>query len=252
MFERSNPDGADTRGHAAPAGAIVTGAASGIGRAVSQALYNAGWKVVGIDIHSSDENDAIPVLRADISEETQVDQVIAQAADQLGVLSLVVNCAGIEIDTSVEEMQVDDIDRMFAVNVRGTMLVTRAALRHMPNHGPDSGRIINVSSELAYLGRAGASAYCATKGAILSFTRSCARELAPRILVNAVAPGPIDTPLIKFGQMSAEQQAQEQGNPLRRIGQPSEVAAVVVFLSSRGASFITGQCYAVDGGAAMR
>ncbi|WP_144111716.1 SDR family NAD(P)-dependent oxidoreductase [Paraburkholderia sp. BCC1886] len=234
------------------AGAIVTGAASGIGRAVAQALHEAGWNVVGIDLHSSEGSQAVPVLHADISEEAQVERVIAQAAAQLGELNLVVNCAGIEIDASVEEMEVRDIDRMFAVNVRGTMLVTRAALRHIRDSGPDSGRIINVSSELAYLGRAGASAYCATKGAILSFTRSCARELAPKILVNAVAPGPIDTPLIRFAQMSAEQQAQEQDNPLRRIGQPSEVAAVVVFLASRGASFITGQCYGVDGGAAMR
>jgi 3-oxoacyl-[acyl-carrier protein] reductase len=125
--------------------------------------------------------------------------------------------------------------------------MTQAALPKIP----EGGRIINVASELAYLGRAGASVYAATKGAILSLTRSWARELAPDILVNAVAPGPVDTPLLGWDAMNAEQRALETLNPLGRIGRPEEIAAVIAFLASDRASFITGQCLSADGGSAM-
>ena len=137
---------------------------------------------------------------------------------------------------------------MYAVNVRGTALVSKAVLPLLP----DGGRIINLASELAYLGRGGASGYCATKAAILGLTRSWARELAPRILVNAVAPGPIDTPLLGFEGMTAAQKAVETANPLGRIGRPEEVAEAILFLAGPGGDFMTGQCLGVDGGAAMR
>jgi 3-oxoacyl-[acyl-carrier protein] reductase len=226
--------------------AIVTGAASGIGRAAARALSDAGSTVIGLDL--ADRGADIRILVADISIESEVDRAVDEAKTLLGGIDLVVNAAGIELDSRLAALDIDALDRMYAVNVRGTALVAKAALRHMK----PGGRIINLASELAYLGRAGASGYCATKGAILSLTRSWARELAPDILVNAVAPGPIDTPLLGFDRMTEAQRAMELDNPLRRIGRPEEVAAAIVFLAGPGASFITGQCIGVDGGAAMR
>jgi 3-oxoacyl-[acyl-carrier protein] reductase len=172
---------------------------------------------------------------------------VAAAASALGGFDILVNCAGIEIDAPLRSVTADSLDRMYAVNVRGAILVAREVLKAMP----PGGRIINIASELAFLGRGGASGYCATKGAMLSLTRSWARELAPDIVVNAVAPGPIDTPLLGFDRMSPEQRALEVDNPLRRIGRPEEVAAAVLFLASPATNFMTGQCISVDGGAAM-
>jgi 3-oxoacyl-[acyl-carrier protein] reductase len=234
--------------------AIVTGAASGIGRAAAILLRRGGATVVGLDIAPPPGGtaDGITLLQVDITDEAQVRAGVAEAARRLGGLDLLVNSAGIEIEAPLAQLRAEDLDRMYAVNVRGLVLVTREAQRHFTADAPDSYRIINVASELAYLGRAGASGYCATKAAVLGLTRSWARELAPHGLVNAVAPGPVDTPLLRFSAMSPQQQALEQDNPLGRIGTADEVAAVIAFLASAGASFITGQCYGADGGAAMR
>jgi 3-oxoacyl-[acyl-carrier protein] reductase len=226
--------------------ALVTGAASGIGRAIATALGEAGARVAGMDLVTA-KSAPYPMIISDVADEAAVRNGVGYALDELGGLDVLCNAAGIEKGTQLSELDMAIVQRMFAVNVFGTMHVTKAALPHLS----DGGRVINIASELAYLGRAGTSAYCATKGAILSLTRSWARELGPRILVNAVAPGPTDTPLLDFGNMSPELQALELSNPLGRIGQPEEIAAVVVFLAGPGATFITGQCLGVDGGAAM-
>ena len=144
-------------------------------------------------------------------------------------------------------MSAADIDRHLAINVRAAILVAREAVRVMGA----GGRIINLASELAYVGRANASLYVATKAAMLGLTRSWARELAPDILVNAVAPGPTDTPLLGFEALSSAQRALELTQPLGRIGTPAEIAAAIVFLAGPGATFITGHCLGVNGGAAM-
>jgi 3-oxoacyl-[acyl-carrier protein] reductase len=226
--------------------ALVTGAASGIGRAAAFSLRAAGAAVLGLDLAPGTGD--IDMLGCDVSDERSVQDAVDEAAARLGGIDILVNCAGIELDAPLADLDIADLDRMYAVNLRGPVLVTRAALPHIL----EGGRIINFASELAYLGRAGASAYCATKGAILSLTRSWAREFGPRIRVNAIAPGPIDTPLLHFDSMTPELRALETSNPLGRIGRPEEVAAAVLFLAGPAASFITGQCIGVDGGAAMR
>lgn len=216
--------------------AVVTGAARGIGLAICAALTRDGFEVHGLDLAGA-------ALEADVVDPASV----AAAFAQVPRIDVLVNNAGILVEGALASMPLADFDRQVAVNLRGPFVVTQAALRNIPR----GGRIINVASELAYLGREGASAYAATKGAMLSLTRSWARELAPEITVNAVAPGPVDTPLLGFDAMTPEQQAVERRNPLGRIGQPGEVAEVIAFLASDRAGFITGQCYSADGGAAM-
>ena len=226
--------------------AIVTGAASGIGLATANALLDAGARVVGYDIQTSPLA-RFPLLNVDITDRGRVREAMngPEGFDRIDAL---VNSAGLEIPSSLADLDLAVFEKMYRVNVGGTIIVTQAALPKLS----EGARVINLASELAYLGRAGDSAYSATKGAILSLTRSWARELGPRILVNAVAPGPIDTPLLAFDKMTPELQTLETSNPLGRIGRPEEVAAMIVFLAGPGATFTTGQCFAVDGGAAMR
>ena len=141
-----------------------------------------------------------------------------------------------------------EFDLMHAVNVRGPFVLTQALLPLLC----DGAQVVLVASELARLGHAGASAHAATKGAVISLTGSWAREFAPRILVNAAAPGPVDTPLLGFEAMSEAERAVETTLPLGRIGTPAEVAAVVAFLAGPECGYVTGQCFGLDGGAAMR
>lgn len=224
---------------------LITGAASGIGKATATMFADAGASVIGLDF----EDSAGPprIMRCDLTRETDIASAVAAAADELGGVDILVNNAGIMQESGIRSITADHIDRHLAVNVRATILVTRETLPHLR----EGARIVNIASELAYLGRANASVYCATKAAILGLTRSWARELAPHILVNAVAPGPTDTPLLAFDTLTAEQRALETAHPMGRIGRPEEIASAVLFLAGAGATFFTGQCISPNGGAAM-
>ena len=222
--------------------ALVTGAASGIGRAAIDALAEAGANVAGLDVHTPEQSPHF-FVRADLRNEAEIIAGVAAAVRHLGGLDILVNNAGLMREAPLRDVTAADIDLHFSVNVRGAILVAREALKAMGR----GGRIINTASELAYLGRQNASVYVATKAAMLGLTRSWARELAPDILVNAVAPGPTDTPLLAFDAMTPDQKALDLAHPLARLGRPDEIAAAIVFLAGPGATFITGHCL----GAAM-
>jgi 3-oxoacyl-[acyl-carrier protein] reductase len=224
---------------------LVTGAANGIGKATAAMFRDAGARVAGLDLEES--AGAIRIFRCDLAREDDIVGGVAQAARQLGGIDVLVNNAGIMREAPLAAVDAGHVDLMFAVNVRAAILVTREVLPHLG----DGARIVNIASELAYLGRANASVYCATKAAILGLTRSWARELAPRILVNAVAPGPTDTALLAFESFTPEQKALETAHPLGRVARPEEIAAAVLFLAGPGATYFTGHCMGANGGAAM-
>jgi 3-oxoacyl-[acyl-carrier protein] reductase len=221
--------------------AVVTGGASGIGLAIAQAFATEGAHVT-----IADRAAAMPV---DVANEAEVTNLFAEIAKQGGI-DILVNCAGILIEKPLLETSVEDFDRLMGVNLKGVFLVGREALRLMVAQGR-GGRVINIASELAYLGRENCSIYCASKGGVLSLTRAWAREFAPHILVNTIAPGPIDTPMLGIESTSPETLAKESQNPLGRIGRPEEIASAALFLAGPGATFMTGQCVSPNGGAAM-
>lgn len=238
--------------------AFVTGVSSGIGAAAAHALAAAGARVFGCDLKPSERTcDAVRScggemvgFRGDVSVEGDVIGAIGACLDSFGAPDIAVNCAGTANECPSLEETVEDFDRVVAVNLRGTFLVGREAIRQMMSHGK-GGRVVNIASDLGYLGRAGYGSYCASKGAVLSLTRSWAREFAPRILVNCVAPGPIDTPMLGPEFMSPEVRASETAIPLARIGSVEEVAAAIVFLCGPGATFMTGQTIGPNGGSVM-
>jgi 3-oxoacyl-[acyl-carrier protein] reductase len=240
--------------------ALVTGGASGIGRAIALAFAGEGACVAIADRAPQERIEAVVAeiqaaggqafaVRADVAEEAEVLALFEAISGRFDGLDVLVNNAGILIEKPLLETTAEEFDRLIGVNLRGAFLVGREALRIMVAQG--DGRIINIASELAYLGRENCSVYCASKGGVLSMTRSWAREFAPTILVNAIAPGPTDTPMLGAEFTSPQTLAKEAQNPLGRIGRPEEIASAAVFLAGPGATFMTGQCVSPNGGAVM-
>lgn len=235
--------------------AVITGGASGIGLAIATAFADEGAKVMIADRASDEKLKAAAqkakaqARRVDVTSEAEVKDLFAMAAQQGGV-DILVNCAGILVERPLLETSVEDFDRQIGVNLKGVFLTGREGLRLMVAQGR-GGRVINIASELAYLGRENCSLYCASKGGVLSMTRAWAREFAPHILINTIAPGPIDTPMLGIEQTSPETLTKESQNPLGRIGRPEEIASAALFLAGPGGTFMTGQCVSPNGGAAM-
>ena len=237
---------------------LVTGASRGIGKAIAVAMGNAGARVALVADSDStevcrlitDSGGEARTYSVDVSEEVQVRKLFEAVLSDFGTVNVLVNNAGVQLEKPLLETDLSEFDWVMDTNVRGTFLMGREAIRHMIEKGV-SGRVINIASDLAYLGREQFSVYCASKAAVLSLTKSWAREFAPGILVNSICPGPIDTDMLKVENMSPQWLAKESNIPLGRIGQPDEISGLAVFLAGPSSTFITGQGIGVNGGSVM-
>ncbi|MFC3073414.1 SDR family NAD(P)-dependent oxidoreductase [Shinella pollutisoli] len=239
--------------------AIVTGAGSGIGRAIAVKLAVVGHAVTVNDLSLERAEALAGEIRAaggkaaavagDVSAEADAGAIHAAAVAAHGDVGLLVNNAGIVHQALFEDLTVGDFDRMFAVHVRGTFLMTKAVLPAMLSAG--EGIVVNVASQLGQIGGVELVHYSGAKAAIIGMTKALAREVSARgVRVNAVAPGPINTPLVMA--LSEDWRAAKRAElPLGRFGEPEEVAEAVAFLASPAASLFVGQTLGPNSGDVM-
>lgn len=243
--------------------ALVTGAGSGMGEATARRLADDGMAVAVLDVDpAAAERVAADIVAtgaravaviADISRRDQVELAVKQARESLGPITVLVNNAGIENFTRFEDIDVDNWDRIIEVNLKGSYNVTQVVLPDMV--AAHWGRIVNIASVAAQIGAAGMVHYSASKGGVISMTRSLAQELGSRgITVNAVAPGFILTPMaqraIDNGAFPLPVEEMVKAYPIPRLGKPEEVAAVCAFFASEEAGYISAQLLGVNGGTA--
>ena len=239
--------------------AVVTGAGSGIGRAIAEQLAAEGATVVVSDINAESAKETAAALgnnsvglRVDVTSRESVDEMVEAVTGEFGRIDILVNNAGWDKVEPFLDSKISDWDRVIAINLYGTLHCSQAVLKVMADQG--SGSVINIGSDAGRVGSSGEAVYSAAKGGVVALSKTLAREMArSNVNVNCVCPGPADTPL--FAGISDEnpklRQALERAIPMRRLAQPSDLAAAVVFFASDEASYITGQTLSVSGGLTM-
>ncbi len=234
----------------------ITGISGGIGSATAAAFRMAGWAVAGVDVRPMEGSVEVDRF-AEIDLATEDVQPRLRAfLEDLDRLDALVNSAALQATRTALETSVEEWDRVQAANVRGAFLASKAAHELLGEHG---GAVVNVASVHALATSVGAAAYAASKGALTALTRTLAVEWAPRVRVNAVLPGAVDTQMLRSGFQRSTLQPEdaraqvESRTPLGRIGRPDEIAQAILFLADADrSSFVTGQFLVVDGGALAR
>ncbi|MGH2864618.1 MAG: SDR family NAD(P)-dependent oxidoreductase [Solirubrobacteraceae bacterium] len=236
--------------------ALVTGAASGIGRATARRLSATGMVVAAADLHEEGAQATAAELEdasgfaVDVAGERSVAALVEAVRERLGAPTVIVNCAGWD-----ETRRFIDTDRGFwekvlAINLLGVVAITHAFLQEMIESA-QGGRVVNVASDAGRVGSSGEAVYAGAKGGVIAFTKSLARETARHgITANAVCPGPTDTPLFR-AQPPKLQEALQRAVPLGRLGTAEDVAEAIAFFASEPAGYITGQVLSVSGGLTM-
>lgn len=241
---------------------IITGAATGIGRATALLFAREGASVVVADINEDDAQRTVAdiegegadarFVRTDVSEAEDVQALMERAAEEMGGIDVIVNNAGAQRSGAVTEFEESEWDLLMRVNPRSCFLGAKYGVPYLRERG--GGSIVNVSSLAGLKGGPGMTAYSASKGAIIAFTRALAEELAPdNIRANSVCPGWIDTPFnepaIEFmGGRAQQEEMVQQTVPLKRQGTPEEIAPGILYLASDASSYVTGQELVIDGG----
>ena len=224
--------------------ALVTGGASGIGAATVSLLRAMGSRVASLDLHAS--SDADLSLEVDVADEAQMAEAMQRVQGELGLLKLAVLNAGVGSFGPIRSMTVDEWDRVHRVNVRAALIGLRECAEAMS----DGGAIVAVTSISGFTSERGLAAYSTSKAALSQLVRVAARELGPRITVNAVAPGTTDTPLFSStAELAGFQERAVARTALRRLGRPIDIAAAVVSLLTL--DWVTGQVLVADGGLSL-
>lgn len=240
--------------------AVVTGGSRGIGRAIAEGLADQGAKVVAVYRGSKEAAEelekavtgrggVLKIMQADVSDEEQVKALFAHVESEVGPVDILVNNAGVIHDDLFVRMESKHWNKVLQTNLNGTLNCCHAVAFSMMRKR--SGRIINISSVAADFVNVGQTNYAASKGAINAFTRALAMELAPRgVTVNAIAPGFIETDMSAAVRNRAGDKLKDF-IPMRRLGQPADIARVALFLAGEGGSYVTGQVITVDGGLSL-
>jgi len=245
--------------------AIVTGGGRGIGRAITLALARQGCNVAILDLIEENaqsvkkEVEALGrralALRVDLTQQSQVEQAVAKVLAEFGQIDILVNNAGWDKLEPFLESQPETWEKIIAINLKSVLYTAKAILPHMVSRG--SGKVVSIGSDAGRGGSTGEAVYAATKGAIIAFSKSLAREMARyKINVNVVCPGLTETPLLQEVRDTSEKahkivDAITRAIPLGRVGAPEDIANAVAFLASPAADYITGQTLSVSGGLTM-